>query len=226
MGFFSKKQEVNSEAFCSIFYKNVILNCEVGGQDVNALVYTMLKKALMSKDSKFADIDLQKLKYEYIIIEFELFSLAFLYQFGDKLAIAQSIFTKKYLHENNRDDIWNAMKQYHEAIARSSSIGKNPETASGRAAIGFQENMKFDLFSSYCDKGNDPECIARVIGKLFTEELWKTGAIAGFILFTLCDRLGFDPDYQPSEELHNQWRIEINDFFNKAKESMNKVKIK
>lgn len=225
MGLFNKKQEVSLETVCRIYYENIILNCEANGQDINALIYETLKKALAIKDSKFANVDLQKLKDEFIIIEFELFSLAWLYQFGYKSAVAQSIFTKNYLYEKGRDGIWNSMEQYNSAITRSTKaeFGNDNLAVLMKKMADAADNCIKDATENGI--GID-ESLGRPINRLFSEKAWKKGITAGFLLLVLCDRLGFDSDFQPSKELHNQWRIEISDFFDKARESLNKVQIK
>lgn len=226
MAFFNKKQEVNLETVCRLFYENVILNCVVGGVDVNAVFFDALKNALIAVDRNFADIDSQKFIDEIIALQFELFALAWLHQLGDKLAVAQSTFTKNYLHENKRDDIWDAMEPYNQAIARSSTLGRTPKKAFDRVYLARVNKTRFDLADQYYEEGHDPRCVARAVNRLFADVAWKKGITAGLLLLAFCDRLGFDPNFQPSKEAHSQWFIEINDFYEKARKSLSKIKIK
>jgi hypothetical protein len=46
---------------------------------------------------------------EITVIRFEVFGLAWLHQKGDKRAAEQSEFTRRYLAEAGRTDIWEAM---------------------------------------------------------------------------------------------------------------------
>ena len=226
MTFFSKKKEVDLEAFCRLFYENVILSCVVDGLDVNATILETLKSSIATVDQNFANIDSQKFNYEIIVLQFELFALAWLYQFGDKLAIAQSTFTKNYLHEKKRDDIWDAMEPYNQAIARSSTFGKTSKNAFDRVFLAKVYKTRADLFDQFYKEGYDPICIARALNRLFSDEAWRKGTTAGLLMFALCDRLGFDQNFQPNKEAHTRWFIEINDFYEKNKKSLSKYKIK
>lgn len=253
MSFFSKKQEVEVGSYCQLFYENVILNCVVGGVDVNAQIFDTLKRALADTDSNFANIDSQKFNDEIIAVQFELYALAWLHQFGNKVvygyaqvlqeskddtkfvqdvfqsvfpAVAQSVFTKNYLKEKNLNNIWKAMETYNQAIARSTTIGRTPEKAFDRVYLAKVNLSRFNLFKLYHERGFDDECVARVLNRLFSEDAWKKGVTAGLLLFALCDRLGFGKNFEPSKEAHHRWFIEINDFYEKDKGSLSKVKIK
>lgn len=226
MSIFSKKQKVELEPFCRLFYENVILNCIVDGVDINAHIFNTLKKALADIDSNFANIDSQKFNNEIVSLQFELYAFAWLHQFGDKSAVDQSVFTKNYLNGKNQNDIWEATKPYNQAIARSTAIGRTPEKAFDRGYLVFMNKMRADLFDQYHEKGFDDKCVARVLNRLFSEDAWKKGTTAGLLLFALCDRLGFEKDFKPSKEAHHRWFIEINDFYEKDRGSLSKVKIK
>ena len=226
MSFFSKKQEVEIGPYCQLFYENVILNCMVDGVDVNAQIFETLKNALATTDSNFANIDSKKFNDEITALQFELYALAWLHQFGDKLAVAQSVFTKNYLNKKDQNDIWEAMEPYNQAIARSTTIGRTSEKAFDIAYLGHVNLTRADLFDQYHKEGFDDKCVARVLNRLFSEDAWKKGITAGLLLFALCDRLGFGKDFEPSKEAHHRWFIEINDFYEKFRGSLSKVKIK
>ena len=253
MSFFSKKQEVKIDPYCRLFYENVILNCVVDGVDINAQIFETLKNALVSTDSNFAKIDTQKFNDEIIALQFELYALAWLHQFGNKAvygyaqvlqeskkdskfvqdvfqsvfpAVAQSVFTKNYLKEKNLNNVWKVMESYNQAIARSTTIGRTSEKAFDRVFLAKVNLSRANLFDLYHERGFDDECAARVLNRLFSEDAWKKGITAGLILFALCDRLGFGKDFEPSKETHHRWFIEINDFYEKDRGSLSKVKIK
>ncbi len=153
MSLFSKKHEVSLENFCRDFYENKILNPVVGGIDVGAMYYDTVWRSVIEVNQNFAGISSQRLATEMIPLRFELFALAWLHQFGDKSAVAQSVFTKHYLQEKKRDDIWDASESYNQAIARSVTLGKTADTASGRAHIGFTTKMRADLFGHFYEQG-------------------------------------------------------------------------
>jgi hypothetical protein len=226
MSFFSRKKEVDLETVCRLFYDNIIFNCKINGQDINALFFDQLRLSLIDSDSKFVNIDSKKFNYEIVVLQFELFSLAWLYQFGEKLAVAQSTFTKKYLLEKERKDIWDILESYNQAVARSGTAGKSETKPIDRAYLGRVMLMRTDLFDQYHKEGYNLECVARVLNRLFSEDAWKKGVTAGFLLFALCNRLGFDPNFEPNMEAHTQWFIELNDTFSNFKKSLSKIKIK
>jgi len=93
MGIFSKKQEVDLEEFCSDFYEKNILNPIIEGIDAGAVFVDTIKRNVVEVDDNFTKINSQKLADEIVLLRFELFALAWLHQFGDKLAIIQSDFT-------------------------------------------------------------------------------------------------------------------------------------
>jgi len=225
MSIFSKTQEVELVPFCRLFYEVVILN-SVGYGVSNAEIFAVLKRALADNDSNFANIDSQKFNDEILALQFELYALAWLHQFGDRLAVAQSIFTKNYLNEKKQNNIWEAMEPYNQAIARSTTIGRTPKKAFDRVYLAKVNLTRLNLFGQYHKEGFDDKCVARVLNRLFSEDVWKKGITSVVILSALCDRLGFGKDFEPSKELLQWWFIEINSFYEQAKGSLSKIKIK
>jgi hypothetical protein len=106
MSLFKKKQEVDLDTFCRDFYEKNIINPVIQGIDAGAAFVEVVKRNIVEVDATFSNIDSQKLAKEWVLLRFELFALAWLHQFGERLAVAQSVFTKSYLHEKGRDDIW------------------------------------------------------------------------------------------------------------------------
>jgi len=105
MGIFSKKQSVNLEDFCRDFYDKNILNPVIAGIDAGKAYFDTVIKNIVEVDPNFSKITSQKLAEAMIPLRFELFALAWLHKFGEKLAITESVFTKNYLHEKKKDDI-------------------------------------------------------------------------------------------------------------------------
>lgn len=142
----------------------------VDGVDVNAQIFKTLKNAFAATDSNFANIDYQKFNNEIVALQFELYALAWLHQFGDRLAIAQSVFTKNYLNERKQNNIWEAMEPYNQAIARSTTIGRTPEKAFDRVYLAEINTTRVNLFEQYHKEGFDDKCVARVFNRLFSED--------------------------------------------------------
>jgi len=226
MSFPSKKQEVNLEDFCRDFYEKNILNPVIEGVDARAIYFDIVWKTVVEADQNFANVNSQKLATEMTPLRFELFALAWLHQFGDKSAVAQSVFTKRYLHKKKRDDIWDTSKPYNQAIARSSTLGKTLKTASGRAHLVSITKMRVDSFRHYRKEGHDPKCVARAFNRLFTDAVWKKGITAGLLMFALCDRLGFDSNFEPTEEAQFRLTAIIRGLYDAVKQSLDNIKIK
>jgi len=228
MGLFSKKQEVNLEDFCRDFYDTQIFNQTVNGADFNGVLPKFVEEKILSTDSAFANIDSEKLKEELIILRLELFALAWVHEFGYenacKSAIAQSIFTKKYLHESGRDDTWNGMEHYNKAIAHATLVD-NYSILKKRAdlmdeAIEYVESNGIELNDS----------IGRPVNRMFSEKAWKKRTTAYFLILAFCQRLGlgYGKEYRgPNKEAQFQLQILIkNLLYEGAKQSWDNVQIK
>ena len=224
---FKKRQEVSLNDFCRNFYEKYIISPMIGGiVDAGAVYNDTIKRSIVEADHNFANIDSQTFASEVVILRCELFALAWLHKFGDRLAVAQSTFTKHYLHGKKRDDIWNDSESYNQAIARSSTASKTSKKAFDRVYLATVYNTRFDLFNQFHKEGHDSECIARALNRLFTEEAWKKGVTAGFLMFALCDRLGFESNFEPDKEAQFRLDVVIRGFYDGARESLENIKIK
>jgi len=226
MSIFSKKQEVNLEDFCRDFYEKNILNPVIEGIDAGSAYFDTVRKSVMEADQNFTNINSQKFATEMIPLRFELFALAWLHQFGDKSAVAQSVFTKLFLQENKRNDIWDASESYNQAIARSSTIGKTSKKPSDRVDLARVMKTRADLFDQYHKEGYDPKCVARALNRLFSDKAWEKGITAGLLMFALCDRLGFEQDFKPNKEAQFRLTTIIRGLYDGARQSLEKIKIK
>lgn len=226
MRFFKNKQEVNLDDFCRDFYEKNILNPMIGGVDGGAVYCNTVKRSIVEADHNFANINSQTFAAEVVILRFELFALAWLHKFGDKLAVAQSTFTKHYLHEKKRDDIWGDSDSYNQAIARSSILGKTSKKAFDRVYLGRVFKTRADLFDQFYKEGHDPECVTPALNRLFTEEAWKKGVTAGLLMFALCDRLDFGSNFEPNKEAQFRLTAVICMIYEGARQSLGNIKIK
>ncbi|MDO8459955.1 MAG: hypothetical protein Q7S74_02510 [Nanoarchaeota archaeon] len=224
MGIFSKKQEVNLENFCRDFYEKNYLNPVIEGVDVSDVFYDTSLRSIEEVDSDF-DVDPKYFVAEIRLLQFELFALAWLHKFGDKLAVAQSVFTKNYLEENKRNDIWEESEDYNQAIARSSTAGKSKEKAFDRVYLARVYKTRADLFDQFHKESLDPKCVARALNRLFSDEAWKKDIIPNFLMFTLCDRLGFKQD-ELNKEAQQRLTFVIRMIYDGAKQSLDNIKIK
>jgi len=86
MGLFSRKQRVQLEEFCREFYDSNLLTPVIGGVDLGENYFQTVKGSIAEVDGKFAAIDSKLFRAEMTLIRFEVFSLAWLHQIGDKHA--------------------------------------------------------------------------------------------------------------------------------------------
>lgn len=140
------------------------------------------------------------------------------------------------MHEKRRDDIWKGMEPYNQAISRSVTLGKTPKKAFDRAYLGRVNLMRADLADKYINAYKKDGVninnkaflvsIGRPINRLFFENAWRKGVTAGLLMFTLCDRLGFDSDFEPTKKEQFRLTAIIRGFYDGAKQTLEKVKIK
>ena len=125
----------------------------VAGINVARTYCETINRSVTEVDPKFADVEIELLMAELTVIRFEVFGLAWLHQQGDKRAAEQSDFTRVYLENSSRTDIWEAMVPYNQAIAQSSTFGQTSETGTGRAYLTFVNSMRMDLFDCWYAMG-------------------------------------------------------------------------
>jgi len=228
MSIFSRKQEVSLEDFCGDFYDNLILNQKVGELDASTVYPDYVKKTISDADNVFDSVDLQKLTDEIIILRFELFALAWLHKFGDKSAIIQSVFTKKFLNENGRDDIWNGMEEYNKAVSHSVTVGLE------KINQAFVIRTRLDLADLHIANAKKngiaiDEGIGRPVNRLLSENAWKKRSTGYFLILALCHRLGLGsgPNYLgPNENAQFQLQVFIQGLYDGAYQSFDDIKIK
>lgn len=221
MGLFSKKQDVDLEGFCRNFYDKYTMNCVIEGIDVNANFIEAARDLITKVDQTFSSFDSQKLASELLILRFELFGLAWLHQFGEKSAVAQSVFTKNYLHEKGRDDIWDNLEFYNQAIATSSTIGRKTTNGFDRAYLMKVDGTRFSLFKLYHKKGLDGVAVARALNRLFTERAWKKGITVELLTQGLCKRL----EFKPNKEAHLRFFSVIHGLYDGSRQSLENIKV-
>lgn len=216
-----RKPRVPLEAFCREFYDRYVLAPTVRGLNVGEVYCHSVQESIAEVDSGFATIDSERLLAEMTMVRFEVFGLAWLHQFGDKRAPDQSAYTKEYLVEKGHEDIWANMEPYNQAIARSSWAGYTSETATGRAYLTFFNTVLADSFDKWFARGFEPDCVARAANRLLAKAAWKKGITPGFVMLTLCNRLG----YELNEQGQIRLAATIQGLYDGAREAMRQVKI-
>jgi hypothetical protein len=221
MGLFSRKQAVRLAQFCGEFYDTQILNPVIEGIDAGQVYVETVRRSVMEADPSFEGVETASLATEITAIRFEVFGLAWLHQFAGKHAAAQSAFTKRYLEERNRADVWEAMEAYNQASARSSTLGHTPKTPSGRAHLVFIDKTRADLFDAWLKQGFEPEPVARAANRFGTDVAWERNLTPGFLMLTLCQRLGCEVNEE------GQFRLiaVIRGLYDGVREALRSIKI-
>ncbi|MDP2684834.1 MAG: hypothetical protein Q8P20_07410 [bacterium] len=226
MSFFKKK--VSTENFCRDFYDNQILNPKIGDIDVSSAFSDVVIKEVVEVDPTFGKIDKQKLTNELIVIRFELFALAWTHKFisGENVVI-QSAFTKKYLHEKGRDDIWNSMEPYNNM---TDSVTLHWLTSQGKMNLSFNYNMRENLTTENLEIAKklgfaSDDSIVRVNHRLWSENAWKQKLLLGPLVFTFCEQIGIDAN-NLAEEAQFRLAVVIRGLYEGAQQSWSNVKIK
>jgi hypothetical protein len=226
MSIFSRKQTVDLNSFCRDYYEKNIINPVIQGIDVSEVYIDTVKKYLVEADKDFLNITSEMLASEIIPLRFELFALAWMHRFTGKFAIAQSIFTKNYLHEKGRDDIWDYMKYYNNAIDGATL---NWLTNLGKMNLSFWYGMRKDLAAKNIDDAKKlgveaDESIDMVNNRLCSENAWKQKLILNTIVSVFCDRIAVDPN-KLSDDAIFRLAATIFGLYEGAQQSLEKIKI-
>ena len=232
-----QKKEVKLEDFCRNFYNKNILGGTIHGVDVNTTYYKGTQDFIGEVFPEFLNVDFEKLKEEFSILRFELFSLALFHSFGEDVSVSQSVFTMHFLEENNKQDIWKRMQRYNSAIASGvrksicNSENDNKRLDLDRIKIitnhlGKKVNLNKNSFN--VEEKNYTEAINRVGARIKSEKGWNDSSILYFLTFTMLRNLGFTDDEivkvsngKPFGHIMNV----LNGFYNGAKESLEDVSI-
>lgn len=227
MSFFSKKRVATPEEISRDFYENYILNPMIGNGkvDVNVIFSETIKKLLVEADQNFVDVSEKKIGDEIIILRFELFALAWMHKFAGKLAITQSLFTKRYLHEKGRNDIWKNIEHYNKFV---NGATLNWLANLGKMNLGFWYRMREDLTKKNDAEGKiagaEGEVITRANNRLCSENAWKQKIIPGALALAFCENLNLDPN-ELSEEASFRLAAIIRGLYDGAYQSFDNIKL-
>ena len=222
MSFFSKKQKVRLDEFCRDFYDKNFLEPVVAGIDMSDTYNELILKNLKEVDDTSNVINPSNFKNQILTLRFELFSLAWFHKFGDKLAIANSIFTKEYFLDKGKEDLWEKAEPYNQAIATSATHGCTSATASGRARLIIVNKGRMDLFKKYHNDKIDGKCIARALNRYGTDGHWKYLSITlGYVVIEFCKIL----NCELNDEARFQLIAVFKGFYDGVNQNIENIKI-
>ncbi len=222
MSFFNKKQKVYLADFCKEFYDKNFLEPLIAGIDMSNSYNELILKNLKEADQNSNNINPVIFKDEILSLRFELFSLAWFHQFGDKLAIANSVFTKQYLVDKGKEELWDKAEPYNQSIAASATHGCTSSTAAGRARLMIVNKGRMDLFKKYYNETIDAKCVARALNRYGTDGNWKYLSITfGYVVIELCKNL----DCSFNDEAQFQLVAVLKGFYDGSKQNLEEIKI-
>lgn len=222
MSFFNKKRKVHLNEFCQDFYDKNFLETKIAGIDMSSTYNELILKNLSEVDIISNNINQIIFNEEILCLKFEIFSLAWFHQFADKLAIANSIFTKQYLIKKGGKELWEKAMPYNQAIAASATHDCNSSTVSGRGRIVLVNTVRMDLFKKYYNENIDGQCVTRAINRYGTYEKWEMLSITlAYVVMELCKNLNCNLN----DEAQFQLIAVLKGFYDGSKQNLENIKI-
>lgn len=201
------RKNVDIEGKSTDFYENFVLNPKVGDENVGTAFAEVVKKQISEADEQFAGVSVKELSEEIAVLRFELFGLAWAHKYvsGDKV-VSQCNFTKQFLEQQGKQDIWKDMTEYNNMI---DSVTLNWLTSLGKANLGFNYGMREDLSKKNVESAQklgvtDDDVIARVNNRLWSENAWKQKLMLEPLAYVFCESLGIE-----LQSLNNEARFAI-----------------
>lgn len=224
MSLFSTKPKIGLMEYCRWHYDNFFLKQIVENKVVPDEIVEGFRISIIEKDARFEKVTQQEFMDEFLPLQFELFALVWLHKYGDKSAVAQSMFTKEYLREKKFDSIWLGMERYNKSINRSSVVGLD------KMQIVLNNKKKAYLADTYVKffQANNIELderVGRPINRLFTENAWAKGITPGFLMLAFSDVFEMEKDFQPTEEGQLCLITILMGVYDIISESLSKIKI-
>lgn len=220
MSFFDSKPKISVQECCRQFYDKGIFHSIVAGTDVWSIMLDTDFKSIAEADQSFLSVDRTLFRNEMTALRMEMFAFALgcSKKFGiEKYTVPLSIFTRQYLEENGRLDIWDIMAEYNLAISRSAVMDANlkqyPE-----ARVTLVNDLRMRNCFKWIDninanrtvpiEKNDPilKCVARVANRSGADTEREDDVAVKSMAIKLAYRLGCDPNLK-SEALFKLFAI-------------------
>ena len=162
-----------------------------GGQGSTALAESAQRLA-SEVDHTFAEVSLPKLKDELLALRLEMVGTAWTDASKESPALANSAFTKEYLANLRRSDLWEVMREYNQMVARAATYNADPKTRIGRGTIAFVNTLRANVFDKLYAQGHDPDSVARVVNRMGVRRIDTVYALLASRLIGRVDFHGSD----------------------------------
>jgi len=233
------KPEFRIEECCRQFYdENIFCETTVGTDVWSGLLDTYLK-SIAEVDQSFLAVDKELFRNEMTALRMVLFAFALgcSEKFNkDEFTLPASFFTRNYLKEKGRLDVFDIMSAYNRAIARSAIMDANLQKYSGktgealiirvndlrsRMALKWADTYVGDRVIPLKEQKNKVSCINMVANRLGADIEREDGVVVKSLCAELATRLR-DGENWNSEAMSKLSAI-IFDFFRGADEYLESV---
>ena len=114
------------EKFCQTYYDSNLFHSIVNGEDASQKILDGAFQQLATTYLPFSKIERMLFESEMTAMHLEIFSLTCFLRFADtRHGIQQSIYTRRYLNEKNKLNIWEIMVAYNHIIAKIATMRAN-----------------------------------------------------------------------------------------------------
>lgn len=204
------KRKLTTEEIFREYYESQVFGSAVNDEASPEYFFAAVSIYLEATDASFKGIDLATFLNEMTAINIELFGLAWLnhyYELSKELSIPDSFtpeeiaFTKRYLQDTGRGDIWERMCSYNDAIAKVVAWGRLRNILRAIGGEDYEEVRRKSLikdaeyltgrFSKYTI---DSECRERLVIRFLSLpcDIERITALSQGLSLTLTERLGCD----------------------------------
>jgi len=203
-----RKPKISVEECCEEFYDKNIFHAIIAGIDGWSVLLDAYSKSVTEADTSFSSIDPTLFRQEMTAVRMEVFALAFARKVKrEDLTLVQSFFTRRYLEENGKLDIWDIMLEYNRAISDSATLTATLERMEDWRVE--KSNLaKWEFFKKWWDTNiggpiDDPsasteeqkmlaKCVARVANRIGADMRRADCAAAKRLAARLAERLECD----------------------------------
>lgn len=181
--------KVRVQNFFQDFYNSQVFHPVIAGDDLKWSYIDEVYDSIIEKDKAFHLVDKNIFRKEMMALRMEMIGLAFSHNIKNKeLLLSQSLFTKKYLENNNEPELWDIMGEYNKGVAMSMDYSKNERE------ISLNNVRRASLYDGYVHNYPDMDkyCIARVCNRDGSEDAWKKQYTIMRLTARFCDRADCD----------------------------------